>query len=253
MSIYRHEAPLHDDRRLPVRGSSSCARLVLRGTRRPVPAAPLTATGRAGIPGRREDPYFAGLLRTVGTPRTISVGGRQYQLAPGAKTWVRTGRASGAAAAYGDQIINVLEPATLRKLLSTRSRKIVAPWAKNNTTGRKQQIYLLTGTIALKDLHRVSPSFREAAGTPAFGASEVTWTYMYDDRGWPYRVGWRFYAHPRPEVPGLGHDRILRGHLATQYWNWDRPMTITAPGAKPGRGLPVDDLTDVLSAPGRRE
>lgn len=30
-------------------------------------------------------------------------------------------------------------------------------------------------------------------------------------------------------------------------------MTITAPKAKPGRGLPVDDLADVLSAPERRE
>ncbi|MEV4382250.1 hypothetical protein [Streptosporangium sp. NPDC049644] len=199
-----------------------------------------------------DDPYFAGVLRTVGTLRTISVGGWQYQLAPRAKTWVRTGRADGAAAAYGDQLINVLEPATLRKLLSIKSRKSVAPWLKDHTTGRRQRIYTLTGTITLKELYRVSPSFREAAGTSALGTSEVTWTYMYDDRGWPYRVGWRFYAHPRPEVPGLGHDRILRGHLATQYRNWDRPMTITAPKAKPGRGLSVDDLADVLSAPERR-
>ncbi|PZG21001.1 hypothetical protein [Nonomuraea aridisoli] len=45
-----------------------------------------------------KDPYFAGVLPTAGTLRTISVGGRQYQLAPRAKSWVRTGRASGAAA-----------------------------------------------------------------------------------------------------------------------------------------------------------
>lgn len=200
-----------------------------------------------------KDPYFAGVLPTVGTLRTISVGGRQYQLAPRAKSWVRTGRASGAAAAYGDQFVNVLEPATLRKLLSTKTRKSVAPWTKDHTTGRKQRIYTLTGTITLKELYRVSPSFREAAGTATLGTSEVTWTYMYDDRGWPYRVGWRFYAHPHPEVPGLGDDRILRGHLATQYRNWDKPMTITAPKATPGRGLAVDDLADVLSAPERRE
>ncbi|WP_431930371.1 hypothetical protein [Nonomuraea jabiensis] len=200
-----------------------------------------------------KDPYFAGVLATVGTLRTISLGGWQYQLAPQAKTWVRTGRASGAAAAYGDQFVNVLEPATLRKLLATKTRKSVAPWTTDHTTGRRQRIYTLTGTIKLKELYRVSPSFREAAGSAALGNSEVTWTYMYDDRGWPYRVGWRFYAHPRPEVPGLGHDRILRAHLATQYRNWDKPMTITAPQAKPGRGLAVDDLADVLSAPARRK
>ncbi|MEU8273148.1 hypothetical protein ACFYOK_31090 [Microbispora bryophytorum] len=199
-----------------------------------------------------KDPYFAGLLRTVGTLRTVSVGGWQYQLAPRAKSWTRTGRASGAAAAYGDQFINVLEPATLRTLLSTKSRKTVTPWTKDRTTGRKQRIYTLTGAIRLKELYRVSPSFREAAGTSALGTSEVTWTYMYDDRGWPYRVGWRFYAHPRPAVRGLGDDRILRAHLATQYRNWEKPMTITAPKARPGRGLEVDDLSDVLSAPARR-
>ncbi len=76
---------------------------------------------------------------------------------------------------------------------------------------------------------------------------------MYDDRGWPYRVGRHFYAHPRPEVPGLGDDRIPRAHLATQYRNWEKPMTITAPRARPGRGLEVDDLSDVLSAPKRRK
>ncbi|GII04128.1 hypothetical protein [Planobispora takensis] len=110
------------------------------------------------------DPYFAGVLASVGRLRTVSVGGWQYQLAPRATSWVRTGRASGAAAAYGDQFINVLEPATLRALLSTTDRKIVHPWTKDNTTGRRQQIYDLTGTITLKQLYRVSPSFREAAG-----------------------------------------------------------------------------------------
>ncbi|AWS46330.1 hypothetical protein DKM19_38555 [Streptosporangium sp. 'caverna'] len=200
-----------------------------------------------------KDPYFADLLRTVGTLRTVSVGGWQYQLAPGAKTWVRTGRASGGAAAYGDQFINILEPATLRKLLSTKPRKTVNPWVKDNTTGRRQQIYTLTGTITLKELYRVSPSFREAAGTSALGTSEVTWTYMYDDRGWPYRIFWGFDTNQRPGVRGLGDDRMPEARLATQYRNWDRPMTIKAPAATPGRGLAVDELADVLSAPERRE
>ncbi|MEV4805737.1 hypothetical protein AB0K18_37555 [Nonomuraea sp. NPDC049421] len=199
-----------------------------------------------------EDPYYAGLLPTVGTLRTISVGGRQYQLAPGKKSWVRIGRASGAAAAFGDQLINALEPATLRKLLSGKVKKTVSSWQKDHTTGRRQRIYHLTGTITLKELYRVSPSFREAAGSGAgLGTAEVTWTYMYDDRGWPYRVGWGFYAHPRPQVKGLGDDRILRGHFATQYRYWEKPMRITAPKARPGRGLATDDLADVLSAPKR--
>ncbi|GAA1022889.1 hypothetical protein Aple_100460 [Acrocarpospora pleiomorpha] len=199
-----------------------------------------------------KDPYFAGVLKTEGTLRAVSTDGWQYQLAPKAKSWIRTGKASGGAAAFGDQFVNVLEPATMRKLLATKSRQSVSTWYKDRTTGRKQRIYTLTGTITLNELARVSPTFREAADTSAPGTSEVTWTYMYDDRGLPYRVGWRFYAHPRPEVPGLGQDRILRAHYATQYRSWEKPMTITAPRAIPGRGLEVDDLGDVFSAPQRR-
>ncbi|WP_127933445.1 hypothetical protein [Nonomuraea polychroma] len=95
---------------------------------------------------------------------------------------------------------------------------------------------LARGAGALKELYRVSPSFREAAGTGAVGTSEVTWTYMYDDRGWPYRIFWGFHAHLRPEVHGHGDDRIPQAWLATQYRNWDKPMTIKAPEATPGRG-----------------
>ncbi|MCF6474631.1 hypothetical protein FAF44_40570 [Nonomuraea sp. MG754425] len=197
----------------------------------------------------KTDPYFAAVLPTAGTLRTISAGGWQYQLAPKAKSWVRTGRAGGAAAAYGDQFLNVFEAATLRKLLSTRTRKTVMPWLKDHTTGRRQQIHSLTGTITLKELHRLSPSFREAAGTAALGTSEVSWTYMYDDRGWPYRIAWSFQS-PRG-VRGLGDGRIPHARLATQYRNWDKPMTIKAPAAKPGRGQAADDLADVLSAPER--
>ncbi|GGK81388.1 hypothetical protein Ppa06_48720 [Planomonospora parontospora subsp. parontospora] len=200
------------------------------------------------------DPYFAGVLRAAGRLRLISVGGWQYQLAPGATSWVRIGRASGAAAAYGDQFINVLEPATLRTLLAAASSKDVTPWLKDNTSGRRQRIYTLSGTITLKQLHRVSPSFREAAGTADLGTSEVNWTYMYDDRGWPYRIVWSFNLHPdlRSKAAGWGEGRIDQARLGTQYRKWDKPMTIVAPRAKPGRGLAVDEFSDVLSAPARR-
>ncbi|MFD0476665.1 hypothetical protein ACFQ0B_56870 [Nonomuraea thailandensis] len=71
------------------------------------------------------------------------------------------------AAAYGDQIINVLEPATLAKLLSTGDRSSVTPWHKNRTTGRNQRIYTRSGTITLKELYRVSPpSARRRAPRP---------------------------------------------------------------------------------------
>ncbi|GGL60251.1 hypothetical protein GCM10014719_71700 [Planomonospora parontospora subsp. antibiotica] len=86
------------------------------------------------------------------------------------------------------------------------------------------------------------------------GTSEVNWAYLYDDRGWPYRVVWNFNLHSdlRSKVAGWGEGRIDQARLGTQYRNWDKPMTIIAPKAKPGRGLAVDEFSDVLSAPARR-
>ncbi|GII04127.1 hypothetical protein [Planobispora takensis] len=57
---------------------------------------------------------------------------------------------------------------------------------------------------------------------------------------------------PRVNAAGLGEGRITQARLGTQYRNWDKPMTITAPKAKPGRGPAVDEFSDILSAPKRR-
>ncbi|WP_062429282.1 hypothetical protein [Herbidospora daliensis] len=54
-------------------------------------------------------------------------------------------------------------------------------------------------------------------------------------------------------MKGLGEDRILRAHYATQYRYWERPTTITAPKAVPGKGPETDDVADVFGAPERRK
>ncbi|MGW0806843.1 hypothetical protein [Nonomuraea sp. NPDC002799] len=197
------------------------------------------------------DPYAAGVLASAGTTRMISVRGRQYQLPPKAKRWIGLGRASGGAAAYGDQVINVFEPATLRKLLAGADRKSVSDWHENSATGRRQRIYTVSGLITLAGLHTLSPSFREAAGPATGGAAQVDWTYMYDDRGLPYRAGWLFHALPDGE--GLGDDRVRRVSMATQYRGWGSEVSITAPRSVRGKGLAVDEVLDVLRAPARSE
>ncbi|MGA5761767.1 hypothetical protein [Nonomuraea bangladeshensis] len=194
------------------------------------------------------DAYFAGLLKSAGTTRMISTKGWLYHLLPKARTWLRTGRAGGGAAAYGDQIINVLEPATLAKLLSTADRSSVTPWHKNRTTGRNQRIYTRSGTITLKELYRVSPTFREAAGTSAVGTDEIWWQYLYDDRGLPDRLGWHFQTTTKADSIGLGDNRIRSVRLVTRFWNWQAKVSITAPKATPGRGPAVDEITDILRA-----
>lgn len=108
------------------------------------------------------DAYFAGLLESAGTTRMISTKGRLYHLPPKTRTWLRTGRAGGGAAAYGDQIINVLEPATLAKLLSTADRSSVTPWYENRTTGRRgSAVYRMWSTT----FRRV---VRHGPGSPAW-------------------------------------------------------------------------------------
>ncbi|MEW9531932.1 hypothetical protein [Microbispora sp. NPDC049125] len=199
----------------------------------------------------RTDRYCAWVLASEGITRTVSVKGRQYQSPPKAGKWVDLGRSSGAAAAYGDQVINVFEPATLRKLLSGVDKRSASDWYKDRTTGRRQRIYTLSGNITFAELYKVSPSFREAAGANTNGAVEVTWTYMYDDRGLPYRVGWRFYALPQKNQ-GIGQGRITRLYLATQYRGWGTNTSIRAPKAAPGEGLAADEILDILRAPQRR-
>ncbi|NUS07480.1 MAG: hypothetical protein HOV97_33510 [Nonomuraea sp.] len=194
------------------------------------------------------DAYFAGLLESAGTTRMISTKGRLYHLPPKTRTWLRTGRAGGGAAAYGDQIINVLEPATLAKLLSTADRSSVTPWYENRTTGRRQRIYTRSGTITLMELYRVSPTFREAAGTSAVGRDEIWWQYLYDDRGLPDRLVWHFVTTTKADSIGLGDNRIRSVRLVTRFWNWQAKVSITAPKATAGRAPAVDEIIDILRA-----
>ncbi|RVX43859.1 hypothetical protein EDD27_6562 [Nonomuraea polychroma] len=42
--------------------------------------------------------------------------------------------------------------------------------------------------------------------------SGLGWTYMYD-RGFPYRVGWSFYAHPVSKIKGLGDPPVAVSSL----------------------------------------
>ncbi|MFC7723316.1 hypothetical protein [Nonomuraea recticatena] len=196
----------------------------------------------------RGDAYFAGLLASEGTTRMISTKGWLYHLPPKSRAWLRTGRASGAAAVYGDQIINVLEPATLAKLLATAERSDVTPWYKNRDTGRRQRIYTHSGTITLKELYRLSPSFREAAGTSDVGNDEIWWQYLYDDRGLPDRLVWHFITTLKADSIGLGDNRIRSVRLVTKFWDWQAKVSIIPPKAKPGRAPAVDEITDILRA-----
>ncbi|MEV0586881.1 hypothetical protein [Nonomuraea sp. NPDC050310] len=195
------------------------------------------------------DAYWAGLLASAGTTRMISTKGWLYHLLPKTRSWLRTGRASGAAAAYGDQIINVLEPATLAKLIATADRFNVTPWIKDRATGRRKRIYTHSGTITFKELYRISPTFREAAGTPNVGADEIWWQYLYDDRGLPDRLAWHFTTTTKTK--GLGDDRIRSIRAVTRFWDWQAKVAITAPVAKPGRAPAVDEMTDILRAGAR--
>ncbi len=198
------------------------------------------------------DPYFAGVLPTEGTLRTISAGGRHYQLAPKSKTWIDTGRASGASAAFGDQLVNALEPATLRALRATKAPQDRLP-LEEGPRHRPQAAH-----------HHPDRDDRPQGPRPRLPEPP---------RGRGHHGGGRLRGDLDVHVrrPRLAvHDRLelLRPPPAAGQGAWARPVpprglrhALPELGPAPdghraqgeaGPGLEVDDLADVFAAPARR-
>lgn len=172
--------------------------------------------------------------------RLRSVGGATYGFGPayGGGSWRRLGRASGADALYGDQIVNIFEPGTLRTLVATATVKERAGKVFD-ADDRSVWSYAYQGTITFARLFQVSPSFREMLGgrlAPRYRNIKVLWRISTDLKGRPVVVQtqWR---------PGPGHP-LEAVHGATRY-SWDVRAKITAPRATRAARVPfADDLTD---------
>ncbi|NUW30243.1 hypothetical protein HTZ77_02190 [Nonomuraea sp. SMC257] len=221
--------------------------LILGGTG--VGAADMTRTLRPGF--RMRDQMKAGAwdaakVAAESKPnRSIAVDGQLYRsgtlyapVVPEGRTWAAAGRRSATAAAYGDQPINVFEPATLKTLLATASSK------RPDTYGSDLKATMYRGAITFKQLHTVSPTFRALIGSRSLSAvatTKIDWALHVDDEvgqaltlsaSWPVSGGRRVGVFT--QYPGRDHPRTLR-------------MRVSAP--RPAQVAPESSLTGTLPRP----
>ncbi|MEV4747968.1 hypothetical protein AB0K21_16465 [Streptosporangium sp. NPDC049248] len=184
--------------------------------------------------------------------RSITVNGRLYRsgklyepVIPEGKTWVEAGTRSAATAAYGDQPINLFEPATLKTLLAKATTK------RPSKYGPRKKATYYQGAIMFNQLHAVSPTFRAVVGgrsLTAAGNTKISWKFRLDDLGqalmlhtnWPLSGG-RLAA----VLSQYSHAADHAGHVSAP-----RPALVAAASSLTGT-LPRPSALIDLSFPSR--
>lgn len=133
-------------------------------------------------------------------------GGLYSTLLPEEKSWLTT-TGPAAAAAYGDQVINVFEPTTLKTLLAT---------AKS----RKGDQY--RGTITFARLYKLSPMFKGAKLYGKAPKASISWRITLDANQLVKRVAIDW------SIP-VTKKETLRSSTETRYSGWGSEMSVTAP------------------------
>lgn len=168
----------------------------------------------------KQDPSAADAIDTLlERIYQVSVGNKLYVnggifslLLPDDKLWL-TAKASNASAAYGDQLINIFEPATLKKLLAT-------------ATSKRPSAY--KGSITLGDLYAVSPTFREMLLIRPKGLEAKA------------TIGWKLYLDEQSLAKRLSISLVLpiskklkmKVVAETRYFDWGTSVKVTAPPAE---------------------
>lgn len=167
-------------------------------------------------------------IRVRGTP--YSTGGTIGATAPADRPWVRLSPESPLLSPSNQHDITIFEPKTLRRLLSTATRKGPGGTVDGARTTHYQ------GTITRAELYRISPSFRaESFGTPPRGAlakATVNWRIWIDGKGLPRRL---LTWHSIKAANETQHHRV-----DTRYSEWGTRVTVKAPPAD--RVIDIRDL-----------
>ncbi|MFD8564582.1 hypothetical protein ACWDOR_37110 [Streptosporangium canum] len=155
----------------------------------------------------------------------ISVGGKHYHCyvapadayLPADRSWVRAGIDRPSQrwdAAFGDQLVDVFEPAALKFLPRTSTHRLPG---QGGTQYR--------GTSTWAELCEVSRSFRERMVFPTSDGkrqrAKITWRLWGDGKGLVTRL-----------VTGGAFDDLVDGFASdTRYTGWGSAVTVTAPPA----------------------
>ncbi|WP_219462528.1 hypothetical protein [Nonomuraea rhizosphaerae] len=154
----------------------------------------------------------------------VSTGKRQYvngglysTLMPEHATWVGMDASAGSAA-FGDQLVNVFEPATLKYLLAT----------KKSVSGSQYR-----GSTTFGALYKVSPTFREQIAIKPTGKAART------------VISWRLTLDPQKLVKRLAitwtvklsKKLTFKAATVSRYTEWGTAVKVTAP--------PADQVVDI--------
>ncbi len=233
--------------------------------RRGVAAAGITRQvqfGRYDLPLAKEraaegDLVSQSLIAQTQSHRWVNTDGRFYSTGrlwtaglPKGKTWAARGKRSAGATAFGDQVVNIFEIATLKALIAHADRrKFNLPNPAGKTPDLKVTGFY-DGTITFAELYRLSPTFREVAGKgpdPAYANLVLRWSVAFDRRGLPFMVtsSWTTQGQRKP---------FSRSGVRTDIQSWGAAATITAPRPSqagvvraPAGGLPeFDDMVEII-------
>ncbi|MFE3454678.1 hypothetical protein ACFXJ8_37725 [Nonomuraea sp. NPDC059194] len=191
------------------------------------------------------DQRDADLVKLFTSPQRLrTVGGALYAdgLAYGRKGWVNLGKASGGAALYGDQVIDVFELPTLKALVGKATLDRASGGVFDADDRAVKKTWSFRGTITLGELFKLSPAFREMVGgplNPGMRGLTLMWGIATDLSGRPIMV---------QTVLRMGKE-----HAKNAIWDmvsntrlsWDAKATISAPAAVRVKRVPFgDDITD---------
>jgi hypothetical protein len=176
-------------------------------------------------------PTGAGNLKGLFVPsRTLSVKGSSYTSGgifdgsmPEGKKWLRTKNDAVALVSPYQQMINVVEPATLKSTLThTAAKRPGGTWDGTRTT-------VHSGTITLAELYRISPSVRTMLRKKPSGRSAtlpVTWKiYLGSDQ-----LVRRIVSSYTESTRGLNSTELTYVN-DTRYTDWGVKSAIKAPPA----------------------
>jgi len=144
-------------------------------------------------------------------------GGLYSTLMPENKSWIGM-NGSPSSAAYGDQLINVFEPATLKYLL-----------AKTKTVRGAQY----RGSVTFAELYKVSPTFREQIATKPTGKparTVISWRLTLDAQKLVKRLAISWSMRVTKKV-------TLSATTESRYTEWGTAVNVTAP--------PADQVADL--------
>lgn len=200
------------------------------------------------------DPWAFDMNAQQRPHQAISVNGYTYASGPlykpklpAGKAWGRLGKFPGTDAAFGDQLINVFEPATLKALLA-RGKRYNGLTLISDANGKQYRVPFYQGKLSFGELYALSPTFRKILGghlVPQYRDLSIGYSLTFTKEGLPISVtaGWERLAKTFP----------TRSYAISSLYAFGRPARISAPPAaqtarstQPPRG---DDMIDPYTQP----